>query len=76
MIDEVFEELKRVCRIRGVPEPTEKPAPLKCFLVSAETVQAFLTDREIEQGRGAGFTVPDDFLRDGKVIPELLIGAS
>lgn len=32
MTDTDFEELKRVCRIRGVPEPTEKPAPMKAFL--------------------------------------------
>jgi len=32
MTDEAFEDLKRVCRIRGVPEPTEKPEPMKVFL--------------------------------------------
>lgn len=64
MTDGEFEELKRVCRIRGVAETTKKPAPMKVFLVSAEAVQRYLDKEGIKSGPpyGEGLPCPEGFM--------------
>lgn len=76
MTDAEFEELKRVCRIRGVAEPTEKPAALRWFTVSAEEVQKFVEERGLGgPPYGEGFEVPAGMLKDGKVDTDKLTGS-